>query len=308
MGSTIKTRKLTKDGELFYPATSTNAVGHPGTRSSLTSLINSYNITTLWPSETELNSIDKVVDRLSHDLLEDQKVIGVKACFKNSQGNLEEWEFFGGGYGFNTLLGWREIDSSVTLELQEAVFPLGLSFSANTSIIEVGKSSNVVYSWSVTRKGQNVTSRSICLFDNQKVEGNSKTLSMNPTQNGPISYNLSASYQGLSKQATSTIYAVHLSYFGIIPGNQNSPSDITSMTKRLQASRNYTWDGINLSDQKTCYAYPKYFGKLGSIKDANNFEYLGSYILTEQDVNGVGYYIYTLKDPVTISNFRQTFS
>lgn len=300
--------KLTENGVIIHPATITDAVAHRDTRAPLTSLINSYNISTLWPRDTELRTIDKVVEKLNSVLQDKQKVVGVKASFKNNQGNLEEWEFFGGGYEFNNLLGWREIDSSITLELQEAVFPLGLSFGANVSIIEVGKQTDVVYSWSVTRKGQNVTRDSICLFDNQRESDGSKILSMNPTQNGAISYTLSASYQGLSKRATSTIQAVHLSYFGIIPGNQNSPSDFTSMTKRLQANRNYTWTGINLSDQKTCYAYPKYFGKLGSIKDANNFEYLGSYVLTEQDVNGVGYYVYTLKDPVTISNFRQSFS
>ena len=146
------------------------------------------------------------------------------------------------------------------------------------------------------------------MFDGQKVEGSSKTLSINPTQNGSISHTLAASYQGLSKQAGSTVTAVHLSYFGIIPGNQNIPGNILSMNKRLQANKSYTWSGINLNDQKTCYVYPKYFGKLSSIKDANNFEYLGSYVVTEQSVNNVDYYVYTLKDPVTISNFRQTFS
>lgn len=300
--------KLTENGAIIHPATVTDAVAHRDTRAPLTSLINSYNISTLWPDNTELKTIDKVVEKLNSVLQVKQKVLGVKASFKNAQENLEEWEFFGGGYEFSNILGWREIDSSITLELQEVVFPLGLSFGANTSIVEVGKQTNITYSWSVTRKGQNVTSKSICMFDGQRVEGSNKTLSINPTQNGSISHTLAASYQGLSRQSGSTVTAVHLSYFGIIPSNQTSPSNILSMTSRLQPNKNYTWSGINLNDQKTCYVYPKYFGKLGSIKDANNFEYLGSYVLTEQDVNGVGYYIYTLKDPVTISNFRQIFS
>ena len=60
-------------------------------------------------------------------------------------------------------------------------------------------------------------------------------------------------------------------------------------------------------NSRTCYMYPKDFGKLTTIKDANNFEYINSYTLTERTINGVNYYIYTLTDPVTITNFKQSF-
>ena len=72
-------------------------------------------------------------------------------------------------------------------------------------------------------------------------------------------------------------------------------------------SKNYT-STIDLVDGCTCFIYPKYFGKLTTIKDANNFEYINSYTLTERNLDGVDYYIYALTDPVTITNFKQSFS
>ena len=73
-------------------------------------------------------------------------------------------------------------------------------------------------------------------------------------------------------------------------------------------SKNYT-STINLVDeQRTCFIYPKSFGKLTTIKDANNLEYINSYTLTERSIDGVDYYIYVLTDPVTITNFKQSFS
>ena len=54
--------------------------------------------------------------------------------------------------------------------------------------------------------------------------------------------------------------------------------------------------------------YPKSFGALTSIKDANNFDYINSYTRSEMTYNDVDYYVYILTDPVTITGFKQAFS
>ena len=55
--------------------------------------------------------------------------------------------------------------------------------------------------------------------------------------------------------------------------------------------------------------YPSSFGKLTSIKDANNFEYINSYTLLEITYNDVAYNVYVLTDAVTVEGgFKQAFS
>lgn len=52
----------------------------------------------------------------------------------------------------------------------------------------------------------------------------------------------------------------------------------------------------------------KIIGTLTSIKDANNFDYIGSYNRTELTVNGEAYYIYLMIDPTSVSNFKQIYA
>ena len=79
------------------------------------------------------------------------------------------------------------------------------------------------------------------------------------------------------------------------------------MTKSVKNTKALTAT-FNLADQRSCYAYPASFGGLSSIKDANNFEYLGSYTRTAVTVDGTAYDVYTLTDPVTASGFKQIYS
>ena len=97
------------------------------------------------------------------------------------------------------------------------------------------------------------------------------------------------------------------SYYGVISSNTISTSDISKLTARSSTSKSYTYT-TNLTNQRIVYMYPKDFGKITSIKDANNFDYINSYTLSEMTYNGVEYYVYILTDPVTITNFKQIFS
>ena len=44
------------------------------------------------------------------------------------------------------------------------------------------------------------------------------------------------------------------------------------------------------------------------IKDANNFDYINSYNRTEVNVNGEAYYVYTLIDTTSVTNFKQIYA
>ena len=105
--------------------------------------------------------------------------------------------------------------------------------------------------------------------------------------------------------SSGTVRAYALSYYGVISFQE--VDDISSLNSRLSSSKSYTYT-TDLTNQRIVYMYPKSFGGLTSIKDANNFDYINSYTQTTSTYNGVEYYIYVLTDPVTITNFKQIFN
>ena len=95
-------------------------------------------------------------------------------------------------------------------------------------------------------------------------------------------------------------------YYGVIT-NDFTTSDFATFSKVVQNNKS-TIQTYDLSDSKSVYAYPASFGKLTSIKDDNNFNYINSYTLQVVTYNNVTYNVYIMTDPVTISNFKQNFS
>jgi len=115
----------------------------------------------------------------------------------------------------------------------------------------------------------------------------------------------STSIKSGSISATNTVKAYALSYYGVI--NTSEFVDTSGLTSELRTSKNDTIT-VSLTNQRIIYMYPKTFGNLTSIKDANNFDYINSYTFTTATVNSIEYNIYILTDPVTITNFKQIFN
>ena len=190
--------------------------------------------------------------------------------------------------------------------LESAVFPLSISYSGGGTY-EVGTSPTITLNWSVSRKGAQV------IPDVQTINGNSATspytevvTSATPTS---IPFVLSVDYQEIQGE-TATKYAtfVYPSYYGSIAADATiTESLITSSAKRIDSNRAATLT-YDLANEKSMFAYPKSFGAATSIKDANNFQYIGSYTRSEIQINGVDYYVYALTSPTTITNFIQTIS
>ena len=107
----------------------------------------------------------------------------------------------------------------------------------------------------------------------------------------------------LSKSITITGYAI--SYYGVVT---NATFDgTTGLTTKLRTTKSDTIT-VNLTNQRVVYMYPKSFGNLTSIKDANGFDYINSYTLSNTMINDVEYNVYILTDPVTITGFKQIYN
>lgn len=130
----------------------------------------------------------------------------------------------------------------------------------------------------------------------------SVTISSNTTFSVSVKYD-----NTLTVSKSTSITFVNPSYYGFSNSLNPSEADIKSMASILKANKGYTWKNITMLDSRFCYAYPKTFGNLTSIKDKNNFEYINSYTLQVISVNSEDYNVYVLTEPVTISDGVQIY-
>jgi hypothetical protein len=316
-----KIKMLLEEGEKYYPATITDAIGHPETRVTLTDLIYTYDLSLIWPtlgiSGSNKYNITQAISILDANLSEDQKIPGVKAQFIDTTGRLEEWQFFGSGYKFSDELGWGRVDSAVLTELQATVFPITVNLNLSQTLIQTKLPYNIDLTWSVFRKGIDVSVDSLKYINGIFTNAVKRTDSIQENAATTINYTFTGTYQGLTDSITKSIKVVDPSFRGVLDIDDPLTSVGIStaiwegkiqQTPSLLGSKSMTWNGITLNNQRTAFVYPKAFGTLSAIKDGNNFEYLGSYMRIDLNVDEIPYYAYVLKDPVTISGFKQTFS
>lgn len=202
-------------------------------------------------------------------------------------------------------------------QLMDKVYPLSVSMSGG-GVYEVNTTKNVSLSW-VVKLGDTVVTDEPTLKQTLTVEGTPETLEanvrskviMDVTSTTPVTknYAIKVDLSGVIANASVNVQFVLPSYSGAIAADKDTitADDILAMTKRVSANKNFTTT-VNLTNQKLVYAYPKSFGSLSSIKDANNFEYIDSYVRSELSINGNDYYVYVLATATTIEGFKQVFA
>jgi len=190
-------------------------------------------------------------------------------------------------------------------KLNNAVFPLSISVSGG-SIVEKRTTQNVTVKWAI-KEGNTVVIPDSLIVNQSSVDTNSTSKTFSNIT-GDTSFKVIAIKDGTSVDGTTSIKFVNPTYFGAVDADFEITEDnIKALTKSIVGSKNSTHT-TSLTNQKTCYAYPKSFGALTAIKDANNFDYINSYTRSEITVWDETYYIYILADATTINNFKQIYS
>lgn len=96
-------------------------------------------------------------------------------------------------------------------------------------------------------------------------------------------------------------------YWGAVAaGATATESVIKAATKVVQAKGNKSFV-YNCNNQRMLIAYPKSYGALAKILDANSFDVTGTFVQTTVQVDGVDYYAY-LNDPSTVAAFKMSFN
>lgn len=200
------------------------------------------------------------------------------------------------------LKGFVLSDKRIT-DLEDKVFPLSLSVSGG-GVFEKGTPRDITVGWTMKKGDTAVTPDKVTVNGNAASGGSMKFTGVSAT----TAYTVKAEYQGKSVQGSTTATFVGASRFGAVAAAFTPTADgVKALAKNVKNTKAYTGTA-DLSNQKLCYAYPKSFGALSSIKDANNFDYIGSYTRSELDVDGETYYVYVLTDPSTITGFKQIYS
>lgn len=106
---------------------------------------------------------------------------------------------------------------------------------------------------------------------------------------------------------TGTFTFVSPYYYGAIAADA-APTEalIKAATKSVATKGNKTFN-FTCNNEKMLFAYPKSYGALSKILDANSFDVTGTFTRTEVTVDNVAYYAYS-NDPSTVSAFKMTFN
>lgn len=101
---------------------------------------------------------------------------------------------------------------------------------------------------------------------------------------------------------------VNPSYYGVIPEPEDPQKDLnrlkSKMSKVLNGSKDFTWDGIVADNQCLCYMYPEAFGLLE--KAPKGYSMISTTIVAIND-REVPYLAY-LSKPTTMTNGKQTYA
>lgn len=138
-----KIQKITKGGEVIYPATISDAVFHPGVRSDITTILNEYNVSVLWPTggadASNKYTIDLAIARLNSSLETEQKNKGTKIQFYDETNTLQEYIFSGDNFGDSS--SWEKTGVSKFQEINDSIVFLSLDEYENL----VEKDENKLY-------------------------------------------------------------------------------------------------------------------------------------------------------------------
>jgi hypothetical protein len=198
--------------------------------------------------------------------------------------------------------------------LYSQINPFTQSFSLSPTLKEVGDTTAVSMSWTHTIAGQPVTPETLSLKKGATVL-TSDTAAKNFTDQGvtsataaTITYTLSTTYKGQSKQNSGSIQFVNASYNGIVTDLAMTATIAKTLTKAIRSSKSSTQSGLTWTAKRYAYVYPKAFGTLVSIKDGNGFEYMSGFTMTTLQIDNVDYYAYVMTEQSSVSNFRFIFS
>ena len=235
-------------------------------------------------------------------------VIGTDTMLYGTIGRKGNAEFEGTWIQTGTAdLDIKELQNRIDI-LEKAVFPYSLNVSGS-GVYKKGSSVSVTIEWDFLRGGINIIPDTLSI--------NGEELSVDQTAKTylevqrDIVYNVSCTKDNMKFNGVASATFVNPSYFGVVINDfiiTESNIKALSSGEIIKNTKSYNTPSFTQNSQKNCYAYPKAFGMLTSIRDLNNQDLNNSYSYTEIEVNGEPYYVYLLDTPSSVINYKINFN
>lgn len=117
-------------------------------------------------------------------------------------------------------------------ELDEAVFPLNISVSADPTLIEIKKPTFVTISWNVERKNEDITNDCEIKLNNEVVEGTSTIKQFNEEFPANVRLIITANYNSMTATSNTVIEFVAPVYFGFSLSTNADDLQISELIKQ----------------------------------------------------------------------------
>ena len=228
--------------------------------------------------------------------------------------------------------GWTCEDMSVRDVLDQLLHPwvapvVSASVSPNGGVREKGNAVTVSsVRVSVTPKSSSISK--IDIYNSQASgaviatlsdgvsSGGTFDISINPVTIDSVNTYFTAKVTDGATKVTSantgTFTFVYPYYYGAVTDAAPTADIITALTKKVETkgTKKYAFTADNA---RACFAYPKSYGVIKQILDANGFNVTDTFSLTEVEIVGLDdtaqiYYVYTANTASTITNFNFQFS
>lgn len=198
--------------------------------------------------------------------------------------------------------------ASALKKINERLFPLTLSVSGSASY-EKGTSHTVVIRWTIRQGDDTIVPDSLTV--NGKAVDVSSLSYTEELVASDKTYTVACAKDGVTKTASAYVRFYAPTYYGVVADTYTKDtvtSDMVTAMNKLIVSGKTSITVSDVVNSKIVYAYPKTFGLVSSVKDASGFENITAYEHGEIQIDSEVYYLYILKNSVTIASSTQKFS
>jgi hypothetical protein len=203
--------------------------------------------------------------------------------------------------------------SSTSRNVPAAILECGASQTLSSATINVVKKSNPITSIELLNGTKSLGSKTgDTVANGGEFSFNFEAITVSASNNPNLKFKVTDGKSSIERNIGASTF-VYPYYYGAIGANTTiSEAVVEELTKKIESKGNKAWT-FTLNNQKAVFAYPKTYGALKEIIDANNFTVTDTFTRSELSITGLDgtaqiYYVYVSNGASTLSDFKYTFN
>ena len=201
---------------------------------------------------------------------------------------------------------WTDVVRQKDVEkMYKKLFPFTIAVTGG-GVFKKGTTQALEISW-IVKEGDTVIVPDKVTVNGEEVDNNDTTKIFINIKTD-TTYNVAVTYENMTVTGSTTAKFVNPSYFGVVASSFSPTAEnIKDLPETIKDTKSYN-GVVSTNNQKVCYAYPKGFGELTSIKDGNGYEYINSFTHSIININEEDYHVYILTDASSVSDYKLSFN